>query len=166
MGMIGTPEEARAIYAVGDGYNPTPPEGWQFLGSGMYRNAFLSPSGVVYKVEKNECLGYGQDNYGEYCNWLTASTRKFPEDVRLPAMTFYSISESEDSFGRTVHGGVIAMEYVDGGTVRSCGAHVKYRYYNSQDRLYSIGMADIHDENVMYDKTGDKLVLVDIGACH
>lgn len=55
--MIGNETDAavaNGIHVNYQGWEPVAsnmPEGWKFLGEGCYRRAFLSPDGVVYKVE-------------------------------------------------------------------------------------------------------------------
>ena len=68
--MIGTQEEAETAWLIHDEYqknwrNHEMPEGWRTLGSGMFRTAYLSPSGVVYKVE-NVCHDSNRDEAYRY----------------------------------------------------------------------------------------------------
>lgn len=85
--MIGTLEEARALFdAVGDRWNDGyPPPGWKHLGSGGTRAAYLSPSGVVFKV----CHEYEDDekshNEREHENFKKiVRCGKLPGNWRVP----------------------------------------------------------------------------------
>ncbi|HEY6021151.1 MAG TPA: hypothetical protein VIY48_14980 [Candidatus Paceibacterota bacterium] len=78
-------------------------EGWQYIGSGAYRSAYLSPSGVVYKRQYSSDALNG-DPYD--CNRKEAVlykefADKSPNGVRLAPCYLHS-------------NGVLAMEYIDG----------------------------------------------------
>lgn len=51
------------------------PEGWEFLGEGCYRAAFLAPDGVVYKVQHYTEGADSTENEDEYANFKRASKR-------------------------------------------------------------------------------------------
>lgn len=168
--MIGTAEEAKFIrdwahgrapggYIYGDEVRKNLPEGWQYAGCGAYRAAFLSPCGVIYKVERevggNVAL-WGQSNEGEYRNlkkmYLTC---KLPEGTRLPKFTYYTLDNN---------GGVMAMEAID-----TKYADIFDLPYDEQDRIRSLynklqdqlPIGDLHHANVMYDSKTKELVPVD-----
>lgn len=88
---IGSAEEARIAI---EGYEP---KGWQYLGSGSYRSAYLSPTGVVYKVNDDD--SYYGSNDSEWDNYLRIEGMVLPSWLRIPRMQLY--------------GDVMAAEYVD-----------------------------------------------------
>lgn len=176
MGMVGSREEAKFIYDWAIRFNhdfdeywdkedieENTPDGWTFLGTGMYRAAFRSPSGVCYKVEKDGEADYGQSNFEEYENYVQLLAVKMPEHSRLPAYTFYKMGEIETYYGRTKTLGVSAMECVEGETLYDFGEPAEDMVI-----MRAIGRAcrlsDVHSGNVMKEyRTGD-LILVDLGA--
>lgn len=104
--LIGNQEEAQFIHdwwweerhdRHGDA-----PEGWEYLGQGSFRIAYLSPSGVVYKVQKEGAHYTYQTNKGEHEAWRRLYFNcKMPEHTRLPKIGYFPIDESW---------GVIAIE--------------------------------------------------------
>lgn len=104
--MLGNAKDAEFIH---NWYHETlygrggAPEGWKHLGSGSFRSAYLSPDGVVYKVQQNigPYCGY-QTNEGEYEKWRSLYFGcKMPEYSRLPKLGYFPIKEGV---------GVIAIE--------------------------------------------------------
>ncbi len=178
MGIVGNPTDARFIqdafirlqrdYPWDYAYEEDDllPEGWSFLGSGMYRAAFRSPDGVCYKVEKNPGSGYGQTNEEEFDNYLNlVRSVTMPEGTRLPAYTFYETGMREGYDGQMHKLGVSAMECIEGKTL----SDMEDEGEEGPDDWAIIGklnracrLSDIHRGNVMYD--GTDYVLVDIGA--
>jgi hypothetical protein len=77
--MIGTQTLAQQIDAIDwhlqedeDGYLDAAdmPEGWEYLGSGAYRHAFLGPDGIVYKVHTAFALNTGEnENARQFDQW-------------------------------------------------------------------------------------------------
>lgn len=147
------------------GPDPTP-EGWRYLNKGAYRSAWLSPTGVVYKVEHKYDSYNSQSNYGEYQNVLRILTQtRIPEKLRIPRFTYYTLD------GR----GVSAMEFVDGhGAALSSGCiwgncDCVPKYSRCVKKLFNeiataFGMWDTHSENVFFVPAQREFVLVDIGA--
>lgn len=100
--LVGNQDEATFIHnwyhahaRLRDYYvNSNLPEGWQFLGAGSFRAAYLSPSGVVYKVQKDLSGSRYQTNKGEYDAWrrLYFNT-KMPRYSRLPKMGYFPVDE-------------------------------------------------------------------------
>ncbi len=161
--MLGNESDARLIFEWKEsqflnGYSPAP-RGWAYLGQGSFRSAYLSPDGVVYKVEHAPGGFYGQSNYGEMLNlrryWLT----KMPKGCRLPRWGWYPIGN------RTT--GVIAMEHFDT-LLRSFSRYdangAKYwdRLVDLQEALYD--MYDLYGTNIAVDVKGDAVVPIDLGA--
>lgn len=102
--LVGNQEEAALIhewyhYSRSGSWNL--PEGWTRLGEGSFRAAYLSPSGVVYKVQKDLLHGY-QTNHGEYEKWRDLYFNcKMPQHSRLPKLGYFPIDEGV---------GVVAIE--------------------------------------------------------
>lgn len=142
--MIGSAVEAKTIReGHEDGIMPL---GWCRLSEGCFRAVYLSPSGVVYKVNFNDSEGA---NEREYNNIISLQSCKLPEGVRLPLATYY-----EDSR-------VIAMEYFEK-TVADVRDKPRYRALHSKMRE-EIPVRDLHIQNVMIDEENDMLVPIDLG---
>ncbi len=145
--MIGNAADAKLISECG-GY--ATPKGWRRLGSGCYRTAYLSPEGVVYKVETYRANGC---NKREADNLIRLNKKcRMPEGTRLPKFTYYSDC------------GVIAMERLDR-TLHEVDDHEDWNKYQSLRAQigYATRICDMHNGNVMVDdETGD-LVPVDLG---
>lgn len=165
MGIIGNACDAETIrdYAVAmkshhDFWTerPTMPEGWRELGDGCFRRAFLSPDGVVYKVQKDYANRYGQTNEGEYKNLLHGLACEAPEHTRMPRFTYYELD------GR----GVMAMERIHGETLEGLtetGDEPEDGFHRLCELEDAYGIMDGHCGNVVVEeKTGD-LVLIDWG---
>jgi hypothetical protein len=145
---------------------PSRPEGWKRIGGGCFRSAWLSPDGVIYKVE-HAYGSYGQSNSEEYENVVRILTgNKSHPYVSIPRVTYYALD------GR----GVIAMEYVKGenpGYCHGCGSG--YRHCTTKVRgkcinqIYveiekEFGLFDMHSGNVMFIPEQESFVVIDIGA--
>lgn len=136
------------------------PEGWTRVDAGCYRTVFLSPGGVVYKVEQRYAKpgGHeGQSNKTEAANlrkyWLT----KMPEGCRMPRWGFFELG------GR----GVIAMECFK----KTLSAYSAYDSpgsdYWARVRLLQRALDDIYDlhgGNMAVDEENQKLVPIDLGG--
>lgn len=162
--MLGNAKDAEFIH---NWYHEVPygqagaPEGWKYLGSGSFRSAYLSPDGVVYKVQKDigPWCGY-QTNEGEWETWKRLYLGcKMPKHSRLPKLTYFPISEKV---------GVIAIERLKG----------KYTYYGQfkdeagVPRYWSdvcdairttTKLGDLHGNNLMIDEERNLLVPTDLG---
>ncbi len=171
---IGSQSEATEIltaYREGDKkdlwYADIPlPKGWRYLGHGMYRAAFLSPSGVVYKVETGNRISRMQSNVSEYERILEL---RFSDDVKetgviIPKAWLYSVS------GRDI----IAMEYMDGEwasgyhSMDECDCAGRFgdmcawsQFITLESRL---GMSDIHEGNAVFIPAQKAWALIDLGA--
>ena len=143
---IGSRANARTIlrYYLESDYSCNPiPKGWEELGSGISRTAYLGPDGVVYKC--------GED----YANLNDARTsarcRKMnmPKGWRIPLVHYFgnvTVKEyPEDDFS------VIAMEHGKGGHKRECWKkNCPRRYCSCKDAEFAesyFGLTDIHEGN-------------------
>lgn len=163
--MLGNAAEAQFIhnwYHSPDRTCNRPPEGWTHLGGGSFRSAYLSPSGVVYKVQKNLSGSRYQTNYGEWETWKRLYLGcKMPEYSRLPRLNYFPIPGK-------VNVGVIAIEkledcYTSYGTFIDkhgdvqCWGDVASRVSN----VTRVG--DLYGDNVMIDRKNNLLVPTDLG---
>lgn len=162
---IGTEEEAGFILywhlhvASKSSYyeQPEPPKGWSRLGSGCYRIAYLSPSGVVYKVQGRYMADdeQYQSNKTETANLRKYALKKFPKGCRLPRW-------SEFYFGTKT---VVAMEKFDkllrqlSYTERDSTNVARQRMLNVVTTLH-----DLHDANMAYDTKTKEVVIIDWGG--
>lgn len=131
------------------------PIGWQRLGAGCSRTAFLSPDGVVYKVQCRYS-GSFQTNEREWRNYNRFRlSHRLPQGARFPRWSFYRLD------GR----GVIASEKFvrllndfsqysgEGSTLWSLRGKVA-------DRL---NLWDMHGANLAVDEETMELVPIDLG---
>ncbi|WNN94817.1 hypothetical protein SEA_PHREDRICK_264 [Streptomyces phage Phredrick] len=165
------PGSLRCHYAYGPNIEkPELPEGWKFLAAGVSRRAYLSPSGVVYKVQRNPESDY-QGNKGEH---ETAERVRKSGDVRgayIPRTSLYKVPGSW----------VIALEYMNGirgdehwemycypgercrcafpGYVR-CASAIKRELQNK------LGLSDLHNENVLWVPSQRVWAVVDLGLAN
>lgn len=136
------------------------PKGWTRLGAGCYRTVFLSPDGVVYKVQQHYAKpgGYeGQSNKTEVANLRKYWLKKMPEGCRLPRWGFFELD------GR----GVVAMELL-GKTLSQVSQYSDEgsRYWTALGRLQGVmrDMYDLHGGNLAVDEENQKLVPIDMGG--
>lgn len=107
--MIGTRDEVNAIANWYENGGHEPPEGWECLGSGSYRDAYLSPSGVVYKIQYAE-YGDHDANLCEAAAIERGLTLDFAKEWMPRADIWYTEALSDP---------VIAMEHIEGECVLS-----------------------------------------------
>jgi hypothetical protein len=140
------------------------PNGWEKIGSGEFRTAYLSPTGIVYKVERG--FRKGQSNRGEYEHILEL---RYSEAVKesgayIPKAWLYEI-------GRV---SVIAMEYCAGINVSigciledecQCGPEFSECGWDTIERIsYATGLTDLHKDNVVFLPAQKRWALIDLGA--
>jgi hypothetical protein len=148
-------------------------QGWRKLGQGSYRTAYLSPKGVVYKVNNDGHDGKRRRgyNYAEVTNIIRIREEmELPRQWSVPDVTLYRVSDSDY---------VAAMPcldisaplnncYVWGEDCPSCKEHEGNKRMNgkcSSDLLAEgsrLGFSDMHTKNVYPDKEGI-LWVVDCG---
>jgi hypothetical protein len=169
--MIGSAEEARFIHDWWHRLHPegraldeaNTPDGWEYLGSGAFRAAYLAPSGVVYKVQQDLSGDEWQTNQKEWETWKRLYlTCKMPKRSRLPKMGYWPISAN----GKL---GVIAVELLNEG-YRTYSTYVdeggKEAYWGDVllDVRDATGLLDLYGTNVMIDRENQVLVPTDLGA--
>lgn len=134
MPRIGTRKSAKFIadWTAAHGHEDEP-EGWEILGSGGTRTAWLNKAeNVVYKTCHYE---YGEmyDNEGEIINYRRLSRRKtIPPQVRIPLVSAFNIMGTL----------IIAMERAQGVIGNEREAPME-----SRQALFSLGFRDMHGLN-------------------
>lgn len=131
------------------------PDGWQFIGSGCYRAAYLSPDNVVYKVQRTPGLWSGQANIAEYQKWWALRlSYRMPEGARFPVMSCFTFEGNDD---------VNAMDYVGKTLNRYDGEN--YYKYSATLRVVSqtLGLWDMHHGNAAVDEKNGLIVPIDLG---
>lgn len=163
--MIGNEKDALLIHNWWHGHRDSyrnPPEGWQYLGGGSFRTAYLSPDGVVYKIQKDLSGGRYQTNYGEYETWKRLYFGcKMPKHSRLPKLSYYAVPGQHNV-------GVIAIE-----RLRRNPAY--YERVNKTGESYlcwsdvasavasACRVGDLHGDNIFLDEENNLLVPTDLG---
>lgn len=123
--MIGSIHEAKLIFdACGDRWiDGILPEGWSHLGGGSTREAYLSPSGVVYKICHYYQEDYPSENEYEFFNFARIKQDgRLPKGWMVPEVTLHDFEAtfhvySYDTLNpemRTCKVAVLASEYVPG----------------------------------------------------
>lgn len=105
--MIGTQENAEVIASLEivenewDDWAGEIPNGFEYLGSGSYRHAFLGPDGVVYK--RDTLFAEDEQSGSNLAEWETyQSAPALPARVRFARTHLWHVCGSH----------IIAMEYV------------------------------------------------------
>jgi hypothetical protein len=104
--QIGCREDAE-ILAEWTGYDEDLPYGWEYIGEGSHRVAYISPAGVVYKKCKPGESDSNEMEYEMYLRLLGIPIKGW----RLPQTELYKVGFEP----------IIAMEYVDGVPDIECG---------------------------------------------
>lgn len=118
---IGSRREAMTLLDTVDEQNWDGPEGWTLLGSGCFRTAFLSPSGIVYKIGDEEA------NASEVRKAAALRRRtNLPDFIYIPVVSAFTFQRwrtinrydytLEKEYTERVHRRevVSAMEYIAG----------------------------------------------------
>lgn len=131
------------------------PDGWQYLGSGCYRAAWLSPDNVVYKVQRTPGLWSGQANIEEYRRWWALRLdHRMPEGARFPVMHCFTFEGHDD---------INAMDYV-GKTLNRYGGDKYYKYSDTlREVSRRLGLWDMHHGNAAVDEERGLIVPIDLG---
>lgn len=163
--MIGNETDARFIRDwvrkdSGSGYYGTTstPEGWERLGYGCYRAAWLHiASGVVYKVQ-HDSYGSFQSNKVESYNIRRYWFKKMPKGCRLPKHQFFALDNPED--------GVIAMERF-GRLLKAVSVYQDPHGYHDRKLPLLNALRDVYDlhgSNLAIDEENELLVPIDMGG--
>lgn len=122
------------------------PDGWQYLGSGWSRDAFLGPDGVVYKVARGVDRS-AQKTRALQCSY--AEARCYREKAEKVAALGWRLAAS-----RLLNNSVIAMEYVK--------PHPTDQFIDWEDMLMierELGFGDLHSGNCWKDINGIKTII-------
>lgn len=148
---IGSPEIATKARFIA----PHAPGGFRWLGAGAFRDAYLGPDGVVYKVAQgHHCV---QDNRAE-----DEVSRAIWDAAAIPAIA--RLLEKVYVPKTTLYGDILAMEYVDGAKCEYEDARGWLEDDVPQevlDALEDLGIYDCHGGNVL--RTKDGYAVVDLG---
>ncbi len=140
--MIGTQAEAELIYRRRKtGWGPTP-KGWKKIGQGSYRDVYLAPSGVVYKLEKVNY--FTEANVKEFENYRRIKSKRV-RGWKVPKTQLFMVDSNP----------VIAMEFVDGEKHKDdceCFEHV-------DEYFAKIGLADSHCGQYVTHTSGKRYIV-------
>lgn len=131
------------------------PDGWKYIGQGCYRAAYLSPDGVIYKIQVTPGRFCGQSNADEHKRWwqLRIKHREI-EGMRWPLMNLFRFEEGDD---------INAMDYV-GPTLSSYYGPDYRKYVELRTRCaWHLGLSDSHNGNFAIDEKLALLVPIDLG---
>lgn len=153
--------------APADEINAMLPTGWKWISSGMYRCAYLSPKGTVYKVNRD--VRDGRSMRGRCWAEMAAIQDKapiMPEGYAIPDATLYHVPGN--SAEGTESDYVMAMALVDTSTpftdcYGDCDAECAFNEGNKRaghtcsstalDPLHQV-MDDVHSGNAFPDAMG------------
>lgn len=125
-------------------------DGWQYLGSGISRQAWLSPTGIVYKVARFASNNISEHNWAQQYRKLHREghpvVRYVNKTLRIPRTALYC-----DGF-------VIAMEFF--GTDEL--SYLDSRYDRGKEAARLLGCIDLHRGNIR--KAGKRMALIDLGC--
>lgn len=133
-------KQVREVYDISEAIANLP-EGWQYLGSGWSRDAFLGPDGVVYKVARGVDRSW-QRTRALQCSY--AEARCYKEKAAKAAALGWRLAAS-----RILNNSVIAMEYVK--------PHPTDQFIEWQEMLRierELGFGDLHSGNCWKDING------------
>jgi hypothetical protein len=157
---LGNKEDAQLIYRRRRSGNGPLPKGWKKLGEGAYRSTYLSPEGVVYKV--NGSTYDGDHNFIEAMNFrrIRSSKVKVPRTWRVAKTKLYTFDHDDDKVN------VVAMEYVKGEHKSGlCTSEQEEKYFEECGAIAAwdaLGLDDLHEGNFVITPKGTK-VIIDLG---
>jgi len=156
---LGTEEEARLIYRRRRNGRGPLPRGWKKLGEGASRSAYLSPLGVVYKINKPHL---DEDyNLSEVFNFkrFKSSKKRLPTGWRIAKINLYSFKHEGDTIN------VVAMQYIQGRHEVLCSYEQEESFYKNSGALRAwkvLELNDVHEGNFVITPEGTK-VIIDLG---
>lgn len=99
--MIGTQDNAEvAVLLCDTTYGDKMPNGWEILGSGIDRTAYLGPDTVVYKITHRLTRYEANEREFDACRILGSSPA--PEGFGVPKASLFTVDDTK----------VIAMEFL------------------------------------------------------
>lgn len=166
---IGNATDAQFIFNAMCRGGRRAPKGWKHVGSGGTRSCFLSPDGVVYKIEGL----HSNSNEREVKAAVRYRKNKqlAEQDVFIPETTGWNVKDG------SLTATVVAMEYIDdGGVTVQCNAEYgddcNCRKWGTPRVCYGwllnyisdVGLEDMFWGNVKAGKDG-KFYVIDLGYC-
>lgn len=171
--MIGSMEEAKEIWdyytnqQYTDDFDETrSPDGWSYVGDGSSRIAYLSPSGVVYKVQR---FADDEFNADEHVNFAyIRQSGKLPDGWRIPDSSLYQFTaivmtmdyqrrEPVPSLGDVK---VIALEFIEGVPIGYQDYAIRREMLEGMEK---VGLIDGARGNTLL--TSEGFCIVDAGEC-
>lgn len=151
--MIGSEAEARLL----DAYRGDCPPGWQVLGEGSYRRAYLSPTGVVYKRHLYDA-SWEDDNHLEHeISEAIHAAGDLPCVAERLAVCYVPKT--------SLYGSILAMEHCPG---ERCCLDDKWETdtvpCDVMDALADLGIQDTHGDNVLWQGDLGRYVCIDLGT--
>lgn len=152
------------------------PDGWEWISSGLYRCAYRSPKGTVYKVNRHVRDGRGMwaCNYKEAYN-VQSKAAYLTEGLAIPASTLYCLPGNSAQGTETDY--VLAVQPVDISTPFNDCEGYDYCQCDPEDecnrrtgvqcssqaleRVYAV-ISDVHPGNAYPDENGT-IWIVDVG---
>ena len=144
---------------------PELPYGWEVKGAGISRRAYLSPSGVIYKIQHHE--EQSQSNAEEHDFAQRVRRMGNVIGVIIPRTALYYIDNQP----------VIAMEFMDGEIQHpdwdrcgvwnggcNCSARAGYCTDTIRRKIqHTFNIGDLHSNNVLWIPKQRKWAVVDLG---
>jgi hypothetical protein len=149
-------EEAKLIYQYKYDRRRGAPKGWKKLGSGAYRTAYLSPTGIVYKIAFDyyeEGSRYTNNNDEEFNNYLDIARKNLSfRGWRIPKLYAYTWIDDLSNLKITVN----AMEYVEGEHEKKKGDEA----YDEFEHVFGrFGLYDCQPANWVLSPSGHRYIV-------
>ena len=128
----------------------------KLIGSGLSRRVYKTPDEkLVLKLEPEESE-YSLQSYNEYRNFLR---------LKKKGIDFIARTRKPVVVGKFI---VVAQEYIKGDRLSKWfrtkdGEKLKAGYQRVRETMHIYGVADIHNQNVIFDEVNDRLVVIDLG---
>lgn len=131
------------------------PDGWQYLGQGCYRGAYLSPDKVVYKIQVHPGRFSGQPNFDEYRRWWKLRLRfREMDGMRWPLMNCFEFEGGDD---------INAMDHVGKTLSQYDGPDRQHYVTAAQTFSWHVSLSDMHHGNLAVDEERKLIVPIDLG---
>jgi len=157
--MIGSLEDARLIYSRRKSGRGAMPKGWKKVGEGVYRTAYLSPDGVVYKICNDKDQSNNDREYQTYLNIRKSKTKY--KGWKVNPVHSYNFMYGHDKVV------VNASPFVEGKHELVDWGSTDYDKISREEEkinqaFQAFGILDGHDKNYIVSKRGR--VIIDLGG--